>query len=106
MAAAASRPPSADTVARIVSANSKAFETCVAEAARRDPSLDLGGRQVVLMLTVNPNGMVTNPTVDDAEIDKTDLGGCLKSAARLMVFPAFEGEPMKVEVPFALERGG
>jgi hypothetical protein len=105
-APAANGPPSADKVARIVNANGKAFEACVAEAARRDPSLELGGRQVVLMLTVNPNGMVTNPTIDDGELDKTDLGGCLKSAARLMVFPAFEGAPMKVEVPLALGGGG
>jgi len=104
--AADNGPPSSDQVGRIVSANRKAFESCVAEAIRREPGLDLGGRQVVLMLTVNPSGTVVNPTLDDVELDKTDLGACLKSAARLMVFPAFEGPSMKVDVPLLLGRGG
>jgi hypothetical protein len=93
-------------VASIVSANRAAFESCIAEATRRDPGLDLGGRQAVLMLTVTPSGTVASPTIDDAELDKTDLGACLKSAARLMEFPAFEGSPMKVEIPLSLGRGG
>jgi hypothetical protein len=95
-------PPSADQIARIASANRKAFEACTAEAVRRDPNLDLGGREVVLTLTVNPNGVVAYSTLDDAELAKIDLGTCLKSAAQTMVFPAFEGPPMKVELPLAL----
>jgi hypothetical protein len=91
-------------VARIVSANKRAFEQCIAEAGRRDPGLDLAGRQVTLMLTVNPNGKVAYPTIDDVELNKTDLGSCIKSAARIMMFPSFEGEPMKVEVPLSLGR--
>jgi hypothetical protein len=89
-----------------VGANRKAFEACIAEAIGRDPSIELGGRQVVLMLTVNPSGMVASPALDDVETGKTDLGACLKSAAQLMVFPAFEGPPLKVEVPLLLGRGG
>jgi len=104
--ATANAPPSSDQIARIVSANRKAFESCVADAIRRDPGLELTGREVVLVLTVNPTGRVADPTLDDVELDKTDLGACLRSAARLIVFPPFEGSPMKVEVPLTLGRGG
>lgn len=91
-------------VARIVSANKRAFEQCIVEAGKRDPGLDLAGRQVTLMLTVNPSGEVAYPIIDDVELNETDLGSCIKSAARIMMFPSFEGESMKVEVPLSLGR--
>ena len=37
---------------------------------------------------------------------EADLGACIKSAARIMMFPSFEGEPMKVEVPLTLGWAG
>ncbi len=103
-AQARAQPPTAEQITRVVSANRRAFEQCVAEAGKRDPGLDLSGRQVTLMLTVNPSGNVAYPTIDDVELNKTDLGACIKSAARLMMFPAFEGDPVKVEVPLTLGR--
>ncbi|HZY03226.1 MAG TPA: AgmX/PglI C-terminal domain-containing protein [Anaeromyxobacteraceae bacterium] len=96
--------PGPRRVARIVSAGRPAFEQCIAESGKGDPALDLSGRRIVLTLTVNPNGSVAAAAVDDAEIDGTDLGACLKGAARLMTFPPFEGDPMQVEVPLALGR--
>ena len=100
----AARQLSPQQIARIVTANKRAFEHCIGEAGKRDPGLDLSGRQVTLMLTVNSNGKVAYPTIDDVELNKTDLGACIKSAARLMMFPSFEGDPMKVEVPLTLGR--
>ncbi|HEU4385479.1 MAG TPA: zinc-ribbon domain-containing protein [Anaeromyxobacteraceae bacterium] len=100
----ATGPLTKEQTIRIVAANRPAFEQCIVEAGKRDSSLDLSGRQVTLMLTVNPNGKVAYPTIDDVELAKTDLGACIKSAARLMMFPAFEGDPMKIEVPLALGR--
>jgi DNA-directed RNA polymerase subunit RPC12/RpoP len=91
-------------VARVASANKRAFEQCIAEAGNRDPALDLGGRQVTLTLTVNPDGTVASSSIDDAGLDPTDLGSCIRSAARIMIFPAFGGDPMEVEVPLSLGR--
>jgi hypothetical protein len=89
----------------VVAANRSAFESCIDEAVRRDPSLDTARRSVVLMLTVNPTGAVADPVLGGADPGEADLGACLKSAAELMVFPAFEGEPVRVEVPLSLGRG-
>ncbi len=91
-------------MAQIARANEKAFDACIVQAARRNPSLDVAGRSVNLRMIVQPSGNVTYPTLDDVEVNGTDLGACLKSAARRMVFPRFEGAPSTVEVPVRLGR--
>ncbi len=101
---AATGPLTSEQVGRVATANKRAFEQCIADAGERVPALDLAGRRVTLTLTVNPAGQVADPTLDDVELDQTDLGACLKSAGRLMIFPAFEGGPMTVEVPLTLGR--
>lgn len=103
---AAGGPPSSEEIGRIVTAHRQDFESCISEAVRRDPGLDLGGRQVLLTLTVNPAGTVDAPRLDDADLDQSELGACLKRSARRMAFPAYQGSPMQVEVPLSLGRGG
>jgi hypothetical protein len=95
-------PPSREQVVNVVRANWKAFQSCIGEATRRNPGLDLAGRTVNLRMTVQPSGSVNYPTLDDAGLTRTDLGACLKSAARQMVFPRFQGDPFSVEVPLQL----
>jgi DNA-directed RNA polymerase subunit RPC12/RpoP len=88
-----------EIVQKVINANKKAFASCIA-AAGSDVRLD--GRKVVLKLTVNANGAVTYPTLDDVTLNPTEMGQCLKSAARLMIFPKFKGDPFHVEVPLTL----
>lgn len=94
--------PSHEEVLKVVSANDRAFRSCIAEARKRDQGLQLTGRSVNLRMTVQPSGSVHYPTLDDVEVTRTDLGACLKSAARMMVFPRFQGDPFTVEVPLQL----
>jgi DNA-directed RNA polymerase subunit RPC12/RpoP len=96
---------SPEAVQKVVNASRRAFEGCIAEAAKRGTDTKFDGRKVALRLNVNPNGFVTYPTLDDVTLNRTDLGECLKSAARLMVFPKFQGDVFHVEVPLTL-RGG
>ena len=96
---------SPEAVQRVVNASRRAFEACITEAARRGTETKFDGRRVALRLNVNPNGFVTYPTLDDVTLNRTDLGECLKAAARLMVFPKFQGDVFHVEVPLTL-RGG
>ncbi|HET9551359.1 MAG TPA: AgmX/PglI C-terminal domain-containing protein [Anaeromyxobacteraceae bacterium] len=91
---------SPDVVQKVIGANRKAFTTCIAAAKGKGVTLD--GRKVALRLTVNPNGAVTYPTLDDVTLNSTEMGQCLKSAARLMIFPKFKGDPFHVEVPLTL----
>ena len=88
-----------EVVQKVINANRKAFATCIS-AAGSDVRLD--GRKVALKLTVNANGAVTYPTIDDVTLNPTEMGQCLKSAARLMIFPKFKGDPFHVEVPLTL----
>jgi DNA-directed RNA polymerase subunit RPC12/RpoP len=88
-----------DVVQKVITANRKAFASCIA-AAGSDVRMD--GRKVALKLTVNANGAVTYPTLDDVTLNPTEMGQCLKSAARLMIFPKFRGDPFHVEVPLTL----
>ncbi len=88
-----------EVVQKVITANRKAFAGCIAQAGS-DVKLD--GRKVALKLTVNANGAVTYPTLDDVTLNPTEMGQCLKSAARLMIFPKFKGDPFHVEVPLTL----
>jgi DNA-directed RNA polymerase subunit RPC12/RpoP len=78
----------------------KRFEACLQDARGTDPRLD--GRRVTLRLDVQPSGAVTHPTLDDASLAATDLGSCLKGAARHAAFPRFEGDALRLDVPIVL----
>lgn len=95
---AAPAPPSGDAFARALSSNMAGFDACVAEAVKRDPGLDLVGRKVTLLLTVAPNGTVSYPTLDDAQLSGSELGACFQAAARHLTGPTFVGEPQQVEL--------
>lgn len=88
-----------EVVQKVITANRKAFASCIAAAG---PDVKLDGRKVALKLTVNANGAVTYPTLDDVTLNPAEMGQCLKSAARLMIFPKFRGDPFHVEVPLTL----
>jgi len=78
----------------------KAFDGCM--QAARGTEVKLDGRRVMLRLNIQPSGTVTYPTLDDVTLNGTDVGSCLKSAARLMVFPKFKGDTLHVEVPLVM----
>jgi len=90
-----------EAVARTVAANRKAFDACISKALRLNPNLRMAPR-ATMVLTVQPDGNVTGAFIAEEEVDRTDLGTCLSGAARRMVFPAFEGEPIDVSMPLSL----
>lgn len=87
-------------IEKVLLSTKKAFDGCIQQAKAGDAKLD--GRRVVLRLNIQTSGAVTYPTLDDVTLNSTDLGSCLKSAARLMVFPKFKGDTMHIEVPLVL----
>jgi hypothetical protein len=89
-----------DAIKKVVSSTSKAFESCIV-AAGRSGEVKLDGRRVTLLLNVQNTGAVY-PTLDDVTLSGTQLGKCLKGAARQMDFPGFRGDPVQVEVPLVL----
>jgi DNA-directed RNA polymerase subunit RPC12/RpoP len=87
-------------VESVIRSTKKAFDSCLQGARGNTAMLD--GRRVMLRLNIQPSGTVTYPTLDDVTLNATEVGSCLKSAARLMVFPKFKGETMHVEVPLVM----
>ncbi len=87
-------------IERVLQSTKKAFDGCIQGAQGSDVKLD--GRRVMLRLNIENTGAVTNPILDDVTLNGTQVGSCLKSAARLMVFPKFKGDTMHVEVPLVM----
>jgi hypothetical protein len=88
-----------DVAAKVVSDNIKTFNLCIEEALRRNPNLKVGA--ITVKLTVGQSGSVTAATIDPAQHQNSDWGGCMTKAARRIVFPASDGET-EVQVPLKL----
>ncbi|MFY3742718.1 zinc-ribbon domain-containing protein [Anaeromyxobacter sp. Red801] len=92
-----------ERIQQVIATSRPRFDACLAEA-RPGRGLALDGRTVNLRVAITPAGAATYPTFDDVTIGSTELGACLKSAARQMAFPRFEGEPVRIEVPITLPK--
>ncbi len=88
-----------DVAAKVVSDNIKTFNLCIEEALRRNPNLKVGA--ITVKLTVGQSGSVTAATIDPAQHQNSDWGGCMIKAAKRIVFPASDGET-EVQVPLKL----
>ncbi|MFO0584175.1 MAG: AgmX/PglI C-terminal domain-containing protein [Anaeromyxobacter sp.] len=89
-------------VERALRDNRPAFAACVSRALKADPTLRVDDRKATLFLTVRPNGTVQRAWVGEADLEGTPLGRCLSSAARRVVFPAFQGGALDVSAPLVL----
>jgi hypothetical protein len=78
------------------------FDACLATARKNEPNVALDGRTVNVTMTVNPNGSALYPTLDDVELNGTELGDCLKRESGKIRFPAFGGDSIQVRKPIVL----
>ncbi len=79
------------------------LDACVAQARQHEPGVNLDGRTVNVTMTVNPNGKALYPTLDDVELNGTELGNCLKRESGKIQFPAFGGDAIRVRKPIVLK---
>jgi hypothetical protein len=86
---------------KVIAANRRAFDACVSKALRLKPDLKLA-RRATMLLTVQPDGKVSEATLVEEQIARSDLGVCLSEAARRMVFPGFDGDPLEIAMPLSL----
>jgi hypothetical protein len=91
-------------IAQTFADNHKAFDACFSRALRQNPSLRLDGRKIVASFVIRPEGAVSDPSIDDRQIDQSSLGSCLKAVCGRLVFPAFEGNPIQVDAPLVFNR--
>jgi hypothetical protein len=92
--------PNQQALAKVVAQSGPAFQSCIEQQLKRTPNFR--GGKVNLVATVGSSGTVKQARLDRKEIDISDLGSCLKSRARRLVFPSFEGEDVEVEIPLVL----
>ncbi|HEX7489202.1 MAG TPA: hypothetical protein VF341_09875, partial [Anaeromyxobacteraceae bacterium] len=79
------------------------LDACVAQARQNEPGVNLDGRTINVTMTVNPNGKGLYPTLDDVELNGSELGNCLKREAGKIQFPAFGGDAIRVTKPIVLK---
>jgi len=99
-ASAGGAGPNQQALAKVVAQSGPAFQSCIEQQLKRTPNFR--GGKVNLVATVGASGTVKQARLDRKEIDVSDLGSCLKSRARRLVFPSFEGEDVEVEIPLVL----
>ncbi len=88
-------------IAEKFQASMPAYQDCVMRELRRNPNFN-GGR-AVLTVSIAPSGIVTAARLDDRLLDRSDVGTCIKRAAKRMVFPSFGGEEaIDIEAPLIL----
>ncbi len=88
---------SAEAVGKVVADKSKAFQTCIDTALRRNPNLSVGN--VTVILNVGPSGAVKSAEIEPKKHEITDWGQCMMSTGKRIVFPGSDAET-QVELPF------
>ncbi|HTP24800.1 MAG TPA: AgmX/PglI C-terminal domain-containing protein [Anaeromyxobacteraceae bacterium] len=73
----------------------KNLEDCFAIAVDAEASMLQGGAVGVTM-TVSSSGKVLNPSLDNAALNDSDMGNCIKRESGKMQFPTFGGGPVVV----------
>ncbi|REG32122.1 putative Zn finger-like uncharacterized protein [Archangium gephyra] len=99
--AAQSGPPP-EALDRVVKQSQTAFKSCIDQALRKNPKLRDG--KLLLTATVGSSGTVKKVAFDREDINGSPMGNCIKARARRMVFPAFEGDDVEVEIPLVLSK--
>ncbi len=80
------------------------LDACMREAREDPEEKALLGRKVTLSITVNPNGRVTKPAVDDEQVEAATLGYCIKRVGVRLTFSAFKGDKFQVRLPIVLKK--
>ena len=88
---------SAESVGKVVADKSKAFQTCIDNALRRNPNLAVGN--ITVVLNVGPSGAVKSAAIEPKKHELTDWGQCIMSTGKRIVFPGSDAET-QVELPF------
>ena len=92
--------PDSSALSRVVTQSSPAFQFCIEQQLKKNPRFR--GGKIILLTTIGPSGVVKQAHVDRKDVDSSDLGDCLKSRARRLVFPAFSGDDVEVQIPLLL----
>jgi predicted Zn finger-like uncharacterized protein len=99
---AAQAGPPQEAIVRVVQKAQPSFENCIELAMRKGSRFREG--KVVLTATVGASGTVKKTAFDRRDVENSELGRCLKTRARKLVFPRFSGGDVDVEIPLILTK--
>lgn len=90
-------------IADVINSRKKSVMICYDQSLRgaRD---DLRGK-LEIAVTIDPSGTVSKASVETSQFRGSKLGECIATKIKDWRFPAFQGAPQKVVVPFVLEKG-
>ncbi|MFN0061113.1 MAG: GYF domain-containing protein [Myxococcaceae bacterium] len=92
---------SPEELAAVVETARGSFENCIAQYVKTHAAFR--GGKVRIIATIGPSGTVKRTSVDNPEVDRTELGDCLKSRAKRLVFPeAPLDDDLDLEIPLVL----
>lgn len=94
--------PPKEAVERVVSKSQSTFKTCIDQALRKNPRQRTG--ELLVTATVGSSGKVKQVSFDREDLNGTYLGNCIKIRAKRLVFPAFSGEDVQIEIPLVLSK--
>ncbi len=81
---------------KVINEKMKGFVLCADNALKRNPNMAAG--TVTLQLIVGTSGVVKSAMVSPKKYDGSELGQCLVSTAKRIVFPQADGES-EIQVP-------
>jgi pyruvate/2-oxoglutarate dehydrogenase complex dihydrolipoamide acyltransferase (E2) component len=94
--------PPPEELAKVVAQSQSAFRSCIEAALRKNPKLRDG--KLLVTATVGSSGKVKKVSFDREDLDGTIMGNCIKARTRRLVFPAFSGDDVDVEIPLVLSK--
>jgi hypothetical protein len=90
------------TVQRAIARQKPAFDKCGETALAAPGGEALAGRKLGLLVAVGNGGLVEASEVEEADVEGSPLGACLRRAAGRLLFPPFDGETIGVRIPLQL----
>jgi pyruvate/2-oxoglutarate dehydrogenase complex dihydrolipoamide acyltransferase (E2) component len=94
--------PPKEAIERVVTRSQSTFKTCIDQALRKNPRQRTG--ELLITATVGSSGKVKQVSFDRDDLNGTYLGNCIKIRAKRLVFPAFSGADVQVEIPLVLSK--
>jgi hypothetical protein len=77
------------------------FDACVDKALKDPVTASFAGRKAALLLLVGSNGKA-EAALEDADLDASPFGACLRRATSKMNFPAFTGDEVGARIVLVL----
>jgi hypothetical protein len=88
----------------IIAKNRPSFDACVERALQDPKTAAFAGRKAALLLLIAPTGKA-EAALEEADLDSSPFGACLRRAASKMSFPPFQGDDVGARIVLVLGKG-